>query len=351
MVLRRAASFDPNASLTYQGVPYDSRYVAWGAEAGDTVLRDPYVTYADFLIPGVTYTPLDVPGNPGPNNGTFYAKPVNESDSWGASAAVDWRLRDRLALKSITGYRDYTTLSGQDNDGSPAAILASLSEFRHDQFSQELRLNGGAFDGLLDYTLGGMYFRQRTTYETRESDPFLIFFGTDPYNFPIFDFIQTDTTENTFKGVFLHTLWHFTDQLSATAGLRYTDQNKDYTYYRFNVDGVNPYQPLSDPANPLNGTTGNFNGSHTDYRLSVDYQWNDDLMTYLSFSTGYKAGGVTPRPYVPQQVRGFGPEELEAWEFGLKSRLFDRRLQANVALFYNDYIGYQAMASTCVDEA
>jgi len=195
-----------------------------------------------------------------------------------------------------------------------------------------------------------MYFRQRTTYETRESDPFLIFFGPDPLNFPIFDFIQTDTTKNIFKGAFLHTLWHFTDRLSGSAGIRYTDQDKDYTYYRFNIDGVNPFLPLSDPANPLNGRTGSFSGSHTDYRISLDYRWNDDVMSYLSFATGFKGGGVTPRPYVPEQVRGFGTEELEAWELGIKSRLFDRRLQANLAVFYNDYIGYQAMASNCVDE-
>ncbi len=350
MTLLRAAEFVPGASLSYQGVPYDNRYVAWGPEAGDTVVRDPYVNYADFLIPGVTYTPLDVAGTPGPNNGVFYAEPVNQANSWGASAAIDWRLPNGLMLKSITGYRDYTTVSGHDNDGSPAALLASLSEFYHDQFSQELRLSGRALDGMLDFTVGGMYFRQKTTYETRESDPFLVFFGPDPMNFPIFDFIQTDTTKNTFKGAFLHTLWHFTDQFSASAGIRYTDQDKDYTYYRFNVDGVNPFQPLSDPANPLNGRTGNFSGSHTDYRVSLDYKWTDDVMTYLSFATGFKGGGVTPRPYVPEQVRGFGPEELEAWEFGLKSRLFDRRLQANLALFYNDYIGYQGMASNCVDE-
>lgn len=350
MTLLRAAEFVPGASLSYQGVPYDNRFVPWGPEAGDTVVRDPYVNYADFLIPGVTYTPLDVAGTPGPNNGVFYARPVNHANSWGVSGTIDWRLPHGLALKSITGYRDYTTLSGQDNDGSPAALLASLSEFYHDQFSQELRLSGRALDGMLDFTVGGMYFRQRTTYETRESDPFLVFFGPDPMNFPIFDFIQTDTTRNVFKGVFLHTLWHFTDRLSASAGIRYTDQDKDYTYYRFNVDGVNPFQPLSNPANPLNGRTGNFSGSHTDYRVSLDYQWSDEVMTYLSFATGFKGGGVTPRPYVPEQVRGFGPEELEAWEFGLKSRWFDRRLQANLAVFYNDYIGYQAMATNCVDE-
>ncbi len=349
-VLRRAGEIIPGLSLSYQGVPYDNRFVPYGSYRGDTVINDPYVTYANFINPGTTYTPIDVAGNHGANNGTFYAKPANETNSWGASATIDWKISEQLALKSITGYRKYRTLSGQDNDGSPVAILQSLSEFRHHQFSQEIRLSGTALDGLLDYTVGGIYFKHSTEYETRESDPFIPF-GTDPFHYPIFDFIQDDTTDNEFKGAFLHTSWHVTQKLGVAAGVRYTKQNKDYTFYRYNVDGVTPFQPLSNPLDPLNGRVGNFNGSHTDYRLNVDYRWTDELMTYLQFATGFKGGGVSPRPYFPEQILGFGPEELRSYEAGLKSRWFDRRLQANVAVFYSDYIGYQATPNQCVDSS
>ncbi|MCC7462941.1 MAG: TonB-dependent receptor [Gammaproteobacteria bacterium] len=347
-VLRNAGEIIPGLALSYQGVPYDNRFTPYGPNRGDTLINDPYVSYANFINPGVTYTPIDVAGNPGTNNGTFYAKPANESDSWGVSASLDWRFSDRLALKSISGYRRYDTLSGQDNDGSPVAILQSLSEFRHHQVSQEIRLSGQAFGELLDYTLGGIYFKHETVYETRESDPFIPF-GTDPFNRPIFDFIQDDTTDNEFKGIFLHTNWHPIRRLGVSAGVRYTKQNKDYTFYRYNIDGVSPFQPLSNPANPLNGRVGNFNGSHTDYRLSLDYRWTAEVMTYAQYATGFKGGGISPRPYFPEQILGFGPEEIDAYEVGLKSRWFNQRLQANVALFYNDYQGYQATPNQCVD--
>ncbi|MDR2214641.1 MAG: TonB-dependent receptor [Nevskiaceae bacterium] len=347
-VLLQSGEFIPGLSLSYQGVPYDDRFVPYGQFRADTVMNDPFVSYANFINPGVTYTPLDVPGTPGSNNGTFYATPANTSDSWGASATIDWKVPDRGAVKSITAYREYETLSGADNDGSPVAILASLSEFRHNQFSQELRYNGEALDKRLEYTVGGIYFRQETVYETRESDPFIPF-GPDPFNFPIFDFIQDDTTLNEFYGAFVHSIWHVTDKLNLTAGLRYTKQDKDYTFQRYNVDGRTAFQPLSDPANPLNGRVGNFSGSHTDYRLNLDYQWTQDLMTYVQFSTGFKGGGVSPRPYFPEQVLGFGPEEMNAYELGLKSRWFERRLQANAAVFYNDYKDYQATPDNCID--
>ncbi len=228
-------------------------------------------------------------------------------------------------------------------------MLQSLSEFRHEQFSQEIRFSGRALGELLDYTVGGIYFKQETVYETRESDPFVNWTG-QPGDIPTFDFIQDDTTDNKFTGLFAHTLWHLTDKLDLAAGIRRTKQDKDYEFQRLAIDGVSPFQPLSNPANPLNGRVGNFTGSHTDYRVNLDYQWNNDLLTYVQYSTGFKGGGISPRPYFPEQVLGFGPEELRAWELGVKSRWFGRLLQANVALFKNDYIGYQATPTQCVDE-
>ena len=348
-VLRNAGEIIPGLSLSYQGIPYDNRFVSYGPNRGDTVVNDPYVSYANFLNPGTTYTPINPAGTPGAANGAFYAKPANELKGWGASNSIDWRLSDKYSLRFITGVRGYTTLSGQDNDGSPVVILQSLSDFTHRQVSQEVRLNGSLFDhDAIEYTVGGIYFDQETTYATREVDPFVPQ-GTDPFNRPIFDFIQRDTTNNKTKAVFLHGIWHATDKLNVAAGVRHTKQDKDYTFYRFNIDGVNPYQPLSNPANPLNGRVGTFSGSHVDYRLNFDYQWTEDLMTYVQYSTGFKGGGISPRPYFPEQILGFGPEELIAYEFGAKTRWFDRRLQANVAVFYNDYKDYQASPRQCVD--
>ena len=56
--------------------------------------------------------------------------------------------------------------------------------------------------------------------------------------------------------------------------------------------------------------TGLYSGGHTDYRAAVQYQWTPDVMTYAQFSTGFKGGGISPRPYVPEQVTPFGPETL-----------------------------------------
>ncbi len=60
-------------------------------------------------------------------------------------------------------------------------------------------------------------------------------------------------------------------------------------------------------------------------------------MTYASVSTGYKGGGVNPRPSSPAQLSAFTPEDLTAYEIGEKSQFFDNRLRFNSDIFVEDY--------------
>jgi len=348
-VLLQAGEIIPGASVAYQGVPYDSRFVPYGEFRGDTVVNDPYVSYANFFDPGVTYQPVDTAGNPGAPNGPFQARPASELDAWGVSGKIDLELSDSLSLESITGYRHYKSFSSSDNDSSPVAILQNESLFTHKQFSQELRLNGRLFDNSVHFTLGGIYFYQKTIYQTREDDPFLAgIYG--PLDQPTFHFIQDDPTVMKNLSGFAHVTWDATDQLSLAGGIRVTHEEKDYTFYRLNLDGETPFLILSDPANPLNGRTGSYEGTIVDYRANVSYGWTDNVMTYVQFATGFKGGGISPRPYFPQQIKGFGPEKLKSYEVGFKSTLFDRRLRFNAAAFYMDYSDYQATPQVCVDD-
>jgi iron complex outermembrane receptor protein len=346
--LLAAGEIIPGASLAYQGVQYNNRFVPYGRNRGDTVYNDPYINYANYLDPGVTYKPINVAGAPGAPNGPFQADPASELNSWGVSGTIDLKLTDNLALKSITGYRKYTSFSSSDNDSSPVALLQNESTFYHKQFSQELRLSGTAVDNRLNYTVGGIYYYQRTTYYTREDDPFLAgIYGTLAQ--PTFHFIQDDPMVMRSVAGFGNLSFDVTDRLNLSGGIRVTHEDKDYTFHRLALDGVSPFIVLSDPANPLNGKVGNYTGTVTDYRASASYRFSPAVMAYATFSTGFKGGGISPRPYYPQQVRGFGPEKLKSYEIGVKTDLLDRRLRINAAAFYMDYEGYQATPQICVD--
>jgi iron complex outermembrane receptor protein len=70
-------------------------------------------------------------------------------------------------------------------------------------------------------------------------------------------------------------------------------------------------------------------------------------MTYAQYSTGFKGGGVNPRPFYNVQAVPFRPETLDASEIGLKSQFFDNHLRLNLAAFYNKYKDIQLTLSDC----
>jgi iron complex outermembrane receptor protein len=92
---------------------------------------------------------------------------------------------------------------------------------------------------------------------------------------------------------------------------------------------------------------GEYSGDRFDYRANVQYAINDDVMTYVQYSTGYKGGGVNPRPFYVQQALPFGPETLQSYELGLKTDLFDRTLRLNLATFLSQYKGIQLSLGNC----
>jgi iron complex outermembrane receptor protein len=98
---------------------------------------------------------------------------------------------------------------------------------------------------------------------------------------------------------------------------------------------------------PLDGTVGKYSDDRVDYRLNAQWAFNDDIMTYVQFSTGYKGGGVNPRPFFVQQALSFGPETLKAYELGFKGDLLNRTLRLNAAAFLSKYDGIQLSLGNC----
>lgn len=80
---------------------------------------------------------------------------------WGLSGQLDWNLGD-VTLTSITAYRDWRAVRSQDIDFS-GADRAYRDGYRTGikDFTQELRLKGSAFDGKLDWLVGGFYLNEK----------------------------------------------------------------------------------------------------------------------------------------------------------------------------------------------
>ena len=67
-----------------------------------------------------------------------------------------------------------------------------------------------------------------------------------------------------------------------------------------------PCMPSLGPL--IDACTSNYDGSKFDYRVNLQYDWNDSLMTYVQWATGFKGGGISPRPFNAAQAVPFDPE-------------------------------------------
>ena len=118
------------------------------------------------------------------------------------------------------------------------------------------------------------------------------------------------------------------EDLSLSTGLRFEQRDADYTDNR-----VDPYN-LSE----------NLWGG----RVALEYRVSDTSMVYGLVSRGYSAGGANPAPEVRQLVPTFDTEIIWNYEVGSKGSWLDDRLQAQVALFYQDRKDVQTVDSLVI---
>jgi iron complex outermembrane receptor protein len=309
---------DPAASVN--GVPYDSRFLT-GAHS--------YSSYASYMG-----APADAAAFTVPRLSTALFAGVSNNFSANFHG---------VTLKSITAYEHSEGAYGVDSDASPVAVQTSYNTEKYNQFTQELRLSGLSLSNRLDWTVGGYYYHATA-----------LAGGRLDLQASGLDFLERDPVVSDSKAVFAHGIVKITDDLKFIAGVRYNDDAKSYTFNRLNPDGSIPscavFFPGCTPNYELIGManqTGRYAGNHVDFRVGLEEQWTPTTMGYAQVSSGYKEGGINPRPFFPSQITSFGPEELTAYEVGLKNDLFDRRLRLNLSAYHNVYDNIQLTLLTC----
>ncbi|MDP3739997.1 MAG: TonB-dependent receptor [Hyphomonadaceae bacterium] len=318
------------------GTPTGSAFVSYspfGSQwADDTFSTSPYISYENYQITA----PLD---------GTSpYAGPdTSQVDAWGVNVNADYQISDNFSVTSITAYRAFES-NYSTAEGSPANVTLQTNRIYHWQVSEELRLNGSLGD-VFDFTVGGYYFDSRSDYDAR------IYLPSPPAGL---DFIEDDIVPSETRALFATGDWAIIEPLHLVGGVRYTEIEKSFTYGRRGIPGSTvtcltncnsgvPGQTFptggAAPAavRSLNNVTRTYSDDQMDYRLALQYRWTPDLMTYVQYATGFKAGGVNPRPFFLSQAQNFGPETLNAYEVGLKSDFFDNMLRLNASAFVNKY--------------
>lgn len=280
-------------------------------------------------------------------------------------------------LTSITGYSEYSLENFADPDtvAIDAAVFNPREEFS--QWTQEIRL-ASPVGGKFDYIVGAFYLsndleanRQLgiTPANVAGGPGIPPVFGVLP---PIGTFANFDQETESYA-LFGSINWHFSDRLRATAGIRYTYEEKSAFRNLIYTDATGipldeAYNPATDPISnilaratlpvlglfehDINGDRDVDDWSPT---LRVSYDLTDDAMFYASVSRAFKSGGYNEAGNSGDEPGEFPPggspasfefddEEALSFEVGGKMSFFDRRANLNFAIFSTEFSNLQVSA-------
>ncbi len=271
----------------------------------------------------------------------------NDTDATNAVFSLDWEVGG-VTLSAISGYRDYHLDGRQDSDSTPFTLFTNSGVIGSEQFSQEVRLSGDANDSFL-WVVGALYYTENSDVEFSINNSQGLFgAGTRA--------IFEATQELDSWAVFADGTYTFTDRLSVTLGGRFSKESKDFTNKQ-TVFTITESVPLPVDIGPFpagsqipSGITFLDPPVFTDSadfdnfspRVVVEYAFkkhpfNGDVCAYASYTEGFKSGGFNSFGLTP----AFAEEEVESFELGVKSTLFERRLRLNAAWFTYDYSNLQ----------
>lgn len=292
----------------------------------------------------------------------------NNLKLYNGSATATWDIDDNTQIKSITGYRKIDTYRGVNFSGQLTSLIAVREPLTFRQWSEELTLGGRALDDRLDYTLGLFYLNSKGRDGSYSAiAPILgsVFGAASPI--PTGQNIQLGDQRTKSYAAYGQATYKLAEGLNITGGLRYTKEDKVLTTHnRFVLGTYNPVTGFADVGpevllGPGGGNTICFESQQgvgdacsatqpfTFKKLtwlgSIDYKITPDVLVYGKISRGFRSGGGQLRlgAGVANQlnIAPFGPETVDDFELGFKSDLFDRKVRANVAFFFDKYKGMQ----------
>jgi iron complex outermembrane receptor protein len=262
------------------------------------------------------------------------SRATQQVETEGASLKLEFDLGE-YTFTSITGYESAELYSRADVDGGYGNVFAPTmgpgvialdSETAdaipdHEQLSQEIRLNSN-FNGAFNYQVGAFYFSEDLTIESFAFDPIFSSGAQTGY--------VTQHQETTAWAIFGSFDYDLSKQTSVTLGLRYSDDDKEYTNKRtqtplFFLDFPDE---ASGQANPSD--------SHVSWDLSVSHKLTSEVNLYARVADTFRAPSVQGR-----SLYAFGSgisiadsETILSFETGVKSDIMDGFGRFNASVFY-----------------
>jgi iron complex outermembrane receptor protein len=317
------------------------------------------LSFENYVDTGGPVVPLMQNPRPGQPLWSILAQftPWNDRRANNVRSNIDWKINNYLDLTYIFGD---SRLGGNENEQADGGLaiptsattpgLGALADnqtvySQFNSYSNEVQLKSSG-EHLVDWIVGLYQFRERNK----------IRFDINQYNGYAggqFNwagaFIQPDRSQED-KSAFAQAVLHVTDRLRLTGGLRDSfDDERDIGGRNVTFNGCPaPYisncGPFTYGLDLAQLQANNYAVSNNDaytsshkvtYLARVDFDIMQHLLGYASVGTGYHPGRVE------DGGTHDNPETLTNYEIGEKATLFDGRVTANTALYYEDFKGYQ----------
>lgn len=257
------------------------------------------------------------------------SRATQQVESQGASLKLEWDIND-LTLTSISAWESAEIYSRADIDGGYGAsylpdmgpgFIPFYSESAdgipdQDQYTQELRLSSN-YAGDVNFQVGVFYFDEALTIENFSYDTY----GSTPGELNGYVIQQQDTEAWAVFGSLDYTI---TDDLKITAGLRYSDDEKEFSADR-------TLSPIGGSALYL---TENPSDDHVSWDLSANYKINDDVNWYARVANSFRAPSIQGRILFGDEVTVAESETVTSFETGIKSDVLDGQGRVNATVFY-----------------
>jgi iron complex outermembrane receptor protein len=260
-----------------------------------------------------------------------------QSESESLTLELNWELE--FADLSVKARRSETeNLSLWDVDGGSRNIVDGNVGFTaNDQIDMYLSSKG---DQALRWTIG--YYWSDSWDEDDNNGAYVWGYPQDDGTISYPSWTTWDSYGSKSSAVYANAEYDITDDLTASVGIRrQEDSTKSFSYTSNGYGDETVWGPgytansggeVLDASyyTDLSSSDEGLDIGHTDYKLALNYAYNDDINIYGSFSTGY----------IPSTVSGdkiLAPNELDAFELGLKSSWADNTVRLNAALYHSEY--------------
>jgi iron complex outermembrane receptor protein len=346
--LRGQLAFDPTDQLSFLVI---TNYTHdWSIPESPQTIGTEAATTAAYGLPGLTYpnylgTPIGgrLDGVDDPTKVRTGGLPLHLfSDSGGVTVQSNYK-GSMFKIESITNY-ELSKGSTIDNfDALPVAATDIYSKTSASQYSEELSLSNVAPE-FLDWKIGGFY--ERTHLQQDITADYSFVYTASYTDHSVLDVSQYAQTLQNYAAYTSATA-HLTDRLNLTVGGRYSDYTLDWNGVALDPSGI---ITGGAPGSVIAVLDEQLKMSYLSYRAALDYKFNDNVLPYISFATGFKPGTIFPPPVAIQAAIGYTkPESVKDLEVGVKSRFWGDRGTFNIAYFHSDFIDRQTLVLETVN--